>query len=298
MNKLFAKIIAIALALTVIFSFTACSEVENGSKIERIQITLDVDGVEYKVEAKLYVDFAPKTIAHIKNLIKNGYYNGLDVSNATSSYFQFGDYKLENNQLVAVDGEVSPIAGEFEKRGFVGNKLTVSQGAIILKRATEAETGSKYDTGKATIAIALSYAAPFNAKEYCVFGKVVSDDGDADADSSSVEYLSSLERLMKVKECIEDENGRKVYYCLNDDTVVEDAEEDEFAKNWEGCYITYAEYEDKFTYFHGNLSASELSKDNMLSEEEITDLTAKLSTSENFMHIPTVKVVIKSIVLL
>ena len=126
MNKLFAKIIAIARALTVIFSFTACSEVENGSKIERIQITLDVDGVEYKVEAKLYVDFAPKTIAHIKNLIKNGYYNGLDVSNATSSYFQFGDYKLENNQLVAVDSEeldaalLAEVYGILQELAFAG----------------------------------------------------------------------------------------------------------------------------------------------------------------------------------
>ena len=33
-------------------------------------------------------------------------------------------------------------------------------------------------------------------------------------------------------------------------------------------------------------------------EEEIKDLSAKLSNTEDFMHIPAVKVVIKSIVLL
>ena len=43
LKKLFTKIIAIALALTVIFSFTACDEVENGSKIQRIKITLQLD---------------------------------------------------------------------------------------------------------------------------------------------------------------------------------------------------------------------------------------------------------------
>lgn len=298
MNKLFAKIIAIALALTVIFSFTACSEVENGSKIERIQITLDVDGEEYQVEAKLYVNFAPKTIEHVKKLIADGYYTNLDVTNVTSTYFQFGDYKWENDALTAIDGNVSTITGEFEKRGFTGNRLTVSQGSIILKRADEVESGSKYDTGKATLAVALASGAPFNAKEYCVFGQIVSDDGDKEADSESKEYLSSLERVMKVKDCLEDENGRKLYLCINDDTDVNDVEEGEFATNWEGKYITYAEYEDEFTYFHGVLEANELSEENKLSEDEITDIKEKLATSANFMQIPTVKVVIKSIVLL
>ena len=88
MNKLFAKIIAVALALTVIFSFTACKEVENGSKIERIVITLslqDADSAEptvYEVEAKLYVNFAPATVEHVKTLIKNGHYNNVDISAA------------------------------------------------------------------------------------------------------------------------------------------------------------------------------------------------------------------------
>ena len=55
MKKLFTKIIAIALALTVIFSFTACAEIENGSKIQRIKITLQLDDEQVEVEAKLYL---------------------------------------------------------------------------------------------------------------------------------------------------------------------------------------------------------------------------------------------------
>ena len=69
MNKLFTKIIAIALALTVIFSFTACDEVEGGSKIQRIQITLQLDDEQVEVEAKLYVNYAPETVQHVIDLI-------------------------------------------------------------------------------------------------------------------------------------------------------------------------------------------------------------------------------------
>lgn len=302
MNKILAKIIAVALSLTALFSLTACGEVELGSKIERIQITIaltDAEGevTEYEVEAKLYVNFAPETIAHVKTLIESGYYNGTDITNVTSSYFQFGDYTLaEDGKLAQKDGNVASIKGEFEKAGWVGNKLTVQQGAIILKRATEGENGgSKYATGKATLAVAFSSSAPFAVKEYCIFGQIVSDDGDKEADKDSVEYLSSLERMLKVKNCVEDANGRKVYYCVNDDTDLEDVQDGETAYNWEGQYFTYAEYEDEFTYFKGVLNASELSEENMLSDEEITDLKSKVSSTTNFMTIPALSAKIVSI---
>ncbi len=299
MNKLFAKIIAIALALTVIFSFTACSEVENGSKIERVKITLslaDSDGetTTYEVEAKLYVNFAPETIKHIKALIEKGHYNNVDITNVTNTYFQFGDYTFDGSALTAIDGGVSAVKGEFEKNGLTGNRLTVSQGAIILKRASEGIDGvSKYNTGKATLAVALSSSAPFSVKDYCVFGKIVSDDGDKEADSSSMEYLSSLDKVLKVKETIEDANGRKIYFCLNDDTDLADSTEEEPLYNWEGQYFTYAEYEDEFHYFKGILGSNELSEDKMLSEEEARDLASKISSEANFMNIPalTAKIV-------
>lgn len=302
--KLFAKILAVMLALTALFSFASCKEIENGSKIERIKITIALEDTEgettnYEVEAKLYVNFAPETIAHVKALIESGYYNGLDITNVASTYFQFGDYKFENGVLNAVDGEVATVKGEFEKKGFIGNKLKVTQGAIILKRDTEGtETLSKYDTGKATLAVALSSGAPFNVKEYCIFGMVVSDDGNKEADSSSMEYLSSLDKILKVKETLEDANGRKLYYCISDDTKVE--EDDENAFNWEGQYFTYAEYDDEFNYFKGVLTAEDLLDSDKvaqatLTEEEVADLKSKIGSSANFMSIPTLTAKIVSI---
>ena len=302
MNKLFAKIIAIALALTVIFSFTACKEVENGSQIERIKITLSLENAEgetttYEVEAKLYVNFAPETVKHVKELIKAGHYNNVDITNLTSSYFQFGDYNRgADGKLTAIDTNVKTIRGEFEKRGFTGNKLTISQGTLVLNHANEALYGAstKYDTAKSTLVVTLSATAPFSVKEYAVFGKIVSDDGNSEADKDSMEYLSSLDKILKVKDTIADANGRKVFYCVNDDTNLEESTDEKTLYNWEGEYFTYAEYDDEFHYFRGVLDADDISaltdaerESLILTEEEAKDLASKVSNSSNFMSIPT-----------
>ena len=74
MKKLFAKLIAAVLTLVTLFSLSACGEVELGSDIERIKITItleNADGVstDYEVEAKLYVNFAPETFKQVKGQI-------------------------------------------------------------------------------------------------------------------------------------------------------------------------------------------------------------------------------------
>ena len=293
MNKLFTKIIAIALALTVIFSFTACDEVEGGSKIQRIQITLQLDDEQVEVEAKLYVNYAPETVQHVIDLIEDGYYNGLDVTNVLSTYFQFGDYKLVNGQLEELN-QGAAVKGEFENAGLTGNKLSVSSGAILLKREKD-----DINSGKATLVVALSASAPFQASNYCVFGKILSDDGNKEADSSSMEYLSSLERVLKIKECIADANGRKVFYCLKDE-VDSDVEG---SKDWTGSYITYAEYDGEMAYFEGLLTEADLqnkavAEEKMITDDQLNDLSNKITVSENFMHIPTVTVKIVKIELI
>lgn len=294
MKKLFTKIIAIALALTVLFSFTACGEeVEGGSKIQRIKITLQLDDENVEVEAKLFVNYAPKTVEHVIGLIEKGYYNGMDISNIASSYFQFGDYKIANGKLEAVD-QGSTVKGEFENAGLTGNRLTVSPGAILLKRDKD-----DINSGKATLAVVLSASAPFTVANYCVFGKIINDDGNKEADASSMEYLSSLERVQKVKECLADANGRKVFYCLKDE-VDSDVEG---SKDWTGSYITYAEYDGEMAYFEGVLTAEDLqdkefAESKMITEDQLNDLSNKITVSENFMHVPTVTVKIVKIELI
>ena len=290
MKKLFTKIIAIALALTVIFSFTACDEIENGSKIQRIKITLQLNEEQVEVEAKLYVNYAPETVAHVISLIQAGYYNGKDVSNITSTYFQFGDYSLSNGNLTELE-QGSAVKGEFEKAGLKGNPLTTTSGAILLKREKD-----DINSGKATLAVVLSSSAPFRSTDYCLFGKIVNDDGDDEADSSSMEYLSSLERVLKIKEYVADENGRKLFYCLKDEVN----KNVEGSVDWTGKYITYAEFDGEMAYFEGNLSATdlqdkEIAEKAMITEDALNDLNNKITVIENFMHIPTVTVKIVSI---
>ena len=303
MNKLFTKIIAIALALTVLFSFAACGEeVEGGSKIQRIKITLQLDDENVEVEAKLYINYAPETVQHVIDLIKNGYYNGKDISNIASTYFQFGDYNIVNGKLEEIVDQGNTVKGEFENAGLTGNKLAVSSGAILLKREKD-----DFNSGKATLVVALSASAPFQASNYCVFGKILSDDGNKEADSSSMEYLSSLERVLKIKDYIADANGRKVFYCLEDELDSDVEGSIDWSKVDEKLgvdrYITYAEYDGDMAYFKGvlteaDLQNKELAESKMITENLLNDLSNKIIVSENFMNVPTVTVKIVKIELI
>jgi hypothetical protein len=111
-----------------------------------------------------------------------------------------------------------------------------------------------------------------------------------------MEYLSSLERVLKIKEYVADENGRKLFYCLKDEVN----KNVEGSIDWTGKYITYAEFDGEMAYFEGNLSAADLedkavAEAAMITEEALNDLNNKITVIENFMHIPTVTVKVVSI---
>lgn len=313
MKKITAKIVAIALSLICLFSFASCAEVENGSKIERMTIKIsftnaDGEAKTYDIHAKMYLNYAPATTAHVKELISNGYYTNLDVSALTATYFTFGDYSVDLTKadpLTSIDQGVKTIKGEFSKNGFTGNKLTISQGAILLRRGEEGiNDGSKYDSGKATLAVMLSASAPFSTSAYCVFAQIVSDDGNKEADSSSDEYLSSLDKVLQLKDCIADSNGRKIYKIINDDTDVKESTEDEPLFNIKGQYFTLIQDEDgndvyyKGVHTYEDLNDPEYVSDEItLSDDEKSDLLTKLGITANYVTIPTVSVKIVSITL-
>ena len=137
MKKLLSKIISLLLVVSAMFAFTACAEVEDGSKITRVKFVVEFydengQATSYDVYAKLYENFAPNTIAHVKGLIEKGYYTNTCISNVTNGYAQFGDYTFgEGLSLVAKD-QGSAINGEFYKNGVTGNKLNAAEGALVL----------------------------------------------------------------------------------------------------------------------------------------------------------------------
>ncbi len=302
MKKFTAKIIAIVLSLACLFSFASCSaEVENGSKIERFTITVSLTNAEgeqitYDIHAKMYLNFADLTVEHVKSLIKSGYYNNVDVSALTSSYLSFGDRKVDLSKAdpltERIDTNVGYIKGQFVKNGHTGNRLTLNAGSILLNRADEAidNQKTKYDTGKATLTVAFSSAAPFNPQEYCLFAQIVSDDGNKDADSSSAEYLSSLEKALKLKDYLATAEGVKVYRLEKDVVIDENKAEDAEGNKWlAGTCFTYAENEEgDFTYFKGVYL--EGTPENEITGEELATLKTKLASNGIAITIPVVSI--------
>lgn len=304
MNK-FVKFTALILIMTALFSFTACKEIENGIEIKRVKITLslaevddDNPAVSCDVYAKFYVNYAPETFKHIETLIKSGYYNGLNITNINDNYCTFGDYdivadgnKPDGNVKAKDQGE--PVNGEFYDNGFPENPMTIKNGSILL-----VHDKGDYNSGKATLAVAFNASIPYNNNKYCVFGEIVSDDGDKDADKDSMEYKSSLERFELIKKRISGSNGRKVYYCINKD------KDDKF--DWEGKYITYAELkeeeseEEKAYYLEGIVTQDDLDMDKIsnkiIEDAELDDLKAKMDKHpEYFLTIPAYSVKIEKI---
>ena len=289
MKKTVSILTTLVLSLVLIFSLGGCKEVENGSEIKRVTFEIEftnADGTTETttIEAKLYTTFASKTTAKIIDLIESGYYNDLCISNVASSYALFGNYKLNaEGKLEAVDGNISTVSGEFYNNGLSGNNLVVTDGALVLKR------DAGYDSGKATIALCFSASAPFDADSYCVFGKLLSDDGDSSADSSALESLSSVQKAKKIADYLATENQTKVYYIVKD----KDKE-----NSLAGNYYTYFVNDGGIEYYEGIVAESDIQTGSKtpLNEDAADALKTKLASSDGsfeYYNLPVTQVIIK-----
>lgn len=285
MKKVISILTTLVLSFVLVCSLSACKEIENGSEIKRVNFVLDFYDENGEINtttvtAKLSVNFAPKTTEHVMNLISNGYYDGLCISNVTSTYAQFGDYKMdEEGKLQVADADVKTIDGEFQRAGVTGNRLSVSEGSILLKHSSK-----NYNDGKATLVVCFSTSAPFDAEEYCVIGKFVSDDADTKADSSSLEALTSLGRIKKIAGLVSSDDGRKILY-----------------NKTENKYYTYDEYEEEKNYYNGLFTQFEIAggthQGEILTADEVAELEKSLNATDGkveFFTIPVNKVIVKS----
>ena len=220
MKKILSILLALVMSSVLFVSLSACSEIEDGSKIQRMKMVLeykDADGVatERTVELKLYLNFAPRTCENFIKLAEEGFYNGVVVSNLQTSWLEFGAYKYVDGALTRCDGDKQAIKGEFSKNGVKGNPLMVSGGALIMKRnySLDTDTESAYDTAKTSVIVALTSLSKFNSSEYCVFGKICTDDEafSYTSDSETV-TLTSLKVLNGLNDYITDSEGVKTYY--------------------------------------------------------------------------------------
>ncbi len=292
-KRIITLIVSIVLLFSVL-SLTACSEIENGSKVERMTMTLDfydASGVVVDtkdVNIKLFVTYAPKTTAHFISLCEQGYYDGLCISNIQSSWMEFGGYTYnENGEFVpkAYSGEA--IKGEFVKNGhkWTGNTFPSQSGSIIMKRdySTNDNADKKYDTAKATVIITFDTVTTFSEQDYCVFGAVCVDDADknpASSDSISTSVvnrtgLSSLDILRTVSSLTTDEDGVRTYFYEKDSSFYTAKTEDGETRYYKGV---------------------EISESAEIEGDDLTEFKETLSDNANyFLTIPYTKVVIKSI---
>lgn len=291
MKKFLSFILALSLLLSACL-FSACSEIEKSSKIQRMLITLDFydaagEVVDTKtVQAKLYLNFAPQATERFIALAEDGYFDNTCVSNVQSGYFEFGGYEYVDGKMTAkaYDEQKYPaLKGEFEKNGWIGNKLTTGSGAILFKHDKEStKEVSKYDTAKGSIVVVLENISKFDESEYCVFGVLCSDDQDDNPESSVSDSqvnrtgLSSL-GVARTLPNLAANDGVTTYYNENNDK-----------------FYTRVVSDGETEYYEG----TEVSEDNVLTEDSEDFETLKeliANYDETLLTIPYTKVIIRSV---
>lgn len=293
MKKKILSVIMIAVLALSVCAFAACDDIEQGSKIQRMVITLEFYDASGKVadtkdvQVKLYTNFAPMACERFVKLAEDGYFNGTCVSNVQSNWFEFGEYSYDENGLLTKKEfdttKYGTLKGEVEKNGWIGNKLYTKSGALLFKHDTETTTNmSKYDTAKGTVIIALGSISKYVETDYCVFGMVCSDDqGDnpySSLDDSSLKNRSgktSLNVAYTVADLVSNDGVRTFYYT-KEDTFYTRVIDDDGTRYYQGIEI--------------NETTPELDGDDL---EKIQDLIAE--SDPELYTVPYTKVVIKSV---
>lgn len=179
--KKFSIILTLLLALSVMFSFTACAEYENGVRIKYATLTLsftddDGEAQSEELEVKLYTNYAPLAVERFVTLCENGFYNNTVANTIETGWISLGGYKMTDGELEQVTSGLGTVKGEFPANGLSGNKLTVAKGSVIMFRDFRTNAQSNYDTADCRFVICTSTSAVFTTQDYCVIGKITDAD--------------------------------------------------------------------------------------------------------------------------
>lgn len=294
MRKIVKSIFAVMLAVVLISSITACEEIKDGSKIQKINITLELVGAddvvilddngnqtnEFTVTAELYLNYAPKTIERFLKLVDDGFYNDTVVSNIGDSWCEFGGYKGTSKNLLKADSELPYLDGEFEKNGWVGNNLRASAGVLMMKHDyVSSSERSKYNTAKSTVIVTSYSASRFSYKEYAIFGQIVSDDAKEFSTSTSSLIngaMSSLSKIQQINKLQQDKEKTTLFF-----------------NEKESKYYTRTYDEENVAHYY---EGSSINAENELIDKEKEDYLEKFSEDENyFLVIPYATLKIKEI---
>ncbi|MBQ9709968.1 MAG: hypothetical protein IJV67_05050 [Clostridia bacterium] len=203
MKKLSLEVF-ILLALTLLFSFTACKEIENGVEIKYAKITFQIGEDESNTKQltfKLY-NYVHGDLSSVEAVeaLGEAHYNGSVVNTIESSWLTFGGFKLNGEEFVA--NKAASITGQFYANGYSGNTRSVTTGSLLLYRDfnNKFNNDTAYDTADGTLVICTSAASPFSSNDYCVLGNVISED------------LETLEEIAELRNSSDDEDETLLNY--------------------------------------------------------------------------------------
>lgn len=122
-----------------------------------------------KIRLCLERKYAPTTVDHFVELVKNDYFNGTIFHRIIKDFMiQTGGYCIEDNSLIEMP-EVSSIKGEFESNGFADNTLKHTKGVISMARTSDKNSA----TGQFFICAA---DCTWLDGEYAAFGKTIDEE--------------------------------------------------------------------------------------------------------------------------
>ena len=135
------------------------------NKTYKIEITLTNSK---KIRLELDTQYAPKTVEHFVDLVKQNYFDGTIFHRIIENFMiQTGGYKVEENTLMEMP-PVESIQGEFASNGF-NNGLSHELGVISMARTS--------DKNSATSQFFICAATcPWLDGEYAAFGKTIDEE--------------------------------------------------------------------------------------------------------------------------
>lgn len=127
--------------------------------MHKIRIEMEDGGV---IEAQLYPEIAPKTVANFEKLVFEGFYDGLIFHRVIPGFMIQGGDPLGSG----FGGSDETVVGEFKSNGF-DNNLSHVRGVLSMARAQDPNSASSQF-------FIMHDDAPYLDGNYAAFGKVIS----------------------------------------------------------------------------------------------------------------------------
>jgi peptidyl-prolyl cis-trans isomerase B (cyclophilin B) len=127
--------------------------------MHKIRIEMEDGGV---IEAQLYPEIAPKTVANFEKLVSEGFYDGLIFHRVIPGFMIQGGDPLGSG----FGGSDETVVGEFKSNGF-DNNLSHVRGVLSMARAQDPNSASSQF-------FIMHDDAPYLDGNYAAFGKVIS----------------------------------------------------------------------------------------------------------------------------